>query len=212
MSLGTRCIVPQPTDRRSFLKTCAAAALSALPQRPAAAAWPHGVIRLLVPFSPGGASDVAARLWAEKAKAALGTVVIENKGGGGGVIGAVEVARSKPDGRTVLFGNTSTQVLIPSIAHPPPYVSRDFAGVYIVCLSPTCIVVHESVPAHSLAELITHAKANPEKLSYGSAGAGTITNLAGELFKQLIGTPEITHVPYKGSAPGSSISRADRFR
>src|SRR5581483_184526 len=79
---------------------------------------------------------------------------------------------------------------------------KDFAGIYIVCNSPTSIVVHVSVPARTLAELIAYAKANPGKLSYGSAGAGTLTNLAGELFKQLIGAPDIVHIPYKGSAPG----------
>jgi tripartite-type tricarboxylate transporter receptor subunit TctC len=119
------------------------------------------------------------------------------------VIGATEVARSQPDGHTFVFGNTSTQVLIPAIMQRPPYDAvKDFAGVYIMCLSPTCIVVHESVPAKTLAEFIAYAKANPTKLSYGTAGAGTMTNLSGELFKQLIGAPEITHVPYKGSAPG----------
>ena len=85
----------------------------------------------------------------------------------------------------------------------PPYDPlRDFTGVYIVCNSPTSIVVHESVPARTLKELIAYAKANPGKLSYGSAGAGTLTNLAGELFKQLISAPDIVHIPYKGSAPG----------
>ena len=79
---------------------------------------------------------------------------------------------------------------------------KDFVAVYIMCVSPTSIVVHESVPARTLMELIAYAKANPTKLSYGSAGAGTMTNLAGELFKQLIGVPQITHVPYKGAAPG----------
>jgi tripartite-type tricarboxylate transporter receptor subunit TctC len=136
-------------------------------------------------------------------KAKFGTVVTENKGGGGGVIGATEVARSQPDGYTFVFGNTSTQVLIPAIMSKPPYDAvKDFAGVYIMCLSPTCIVVHESVPARTLTEFIAYAKANPTKLSYGTAGAGTMTNLSGELFKHLIGTPEITHIPYKGSAPG----------
>jgi tripartite-type tricarboxylate transporter receptor subunit TctC len=136
-------------------------------------------------------------------KAGLGTVVVENKGGGGGAIGATEVARSRPDGHTFLFGNTSTQVLIPALMPKPPYDGvKDFAAVFIVCLSPTCIVVHESVPAKTLAELIAYAKANPTKLSYGSAGVGTMTNLSGELFKHLIGVPEITHVPYKGAAPG----------
>jgi tripartite-type tricarboxylate transporter receptor subunit TctC len=158
---------------------------------------------LIVPFSPGGATDVAARLWAEKMKNGLGTVVVENKGGGGGAIGTAEVARSQPDGHTFAFGNTSTQALIPALLEKPPYDPvKDFQAVYMVCLSPTCIVVHESVPAKTLSELIAYAKANPTKLSYGSAGTGTMTNLSGELFKQLIGVPNITHIPYKGAAPG----------
>ncbi len=188
--------------RRQFLKYGVAAASAAALPGPAFA-YPDRPIRLIVPFSPGGATDVAARLWADKMKPTLGTVVIENKGGGGGVIGATEVARSQPDGYTFVFGNTSTQVLIPAIMPKPPYDAvKDFAGVYIMCLSPTCIVVHESVPARTLMEFIAYAKANPTKLSYGTAGAGTMTNLSGELFKHLIGTPEITHIPYKGSAPG----------
>jgi len=146
---------------------------------------------------------VVGRLWAEKMKLVLGTVVTENRGGGGGVTGAAEVARAQPDGHTFLFGNTSTQVLIPAIMTNPPYDPlKDFAGIYTLCNTPTSIVVHASVPARDLAELIAYAKANPGKLSYGSAGAGTLTNLAGELFKQLIGAPDIVHIPYKGAAPG----------
>jgi tripartite-type tricarboxylate transporter receptor subunit TctC len=168
-----------------------------------ALAYPDRVIRLVVPFSPGGATDVAGRLWAEKMKSLLGTVVTENRGGAGGLTGAAEVARAKPDGHTFLFGNTSTQVLIPAISGNPPYDPlKDFVGVYILCNSPASIVVHESVPARNLSELIAYAKANPGKLSYGSAGVGTLTNLAGELFKQLIGAPDIVHIPYKGAAPG----------
>jgi tripartite-type tricarboxylate transporter receptor subunit TctC len=166
-------------------------------------AYPDRVIKLIVPFSPGGATDVVGRLWAEKMKLVLGTVVTENRGGGGGVTGAAEVARAQPDGHTFLFGNTSTQVLIPAIMPHPPYDPlKDFVGIYILCNTPTSIVVHASVPARNLAELIAYAKANPGKLSYGSAGAGTLTNLAGELFKQLIGAPDIVHIPYKGAAPG----------
>src|SRR6201987_4816224 len=175
------------------------------PPRAAQRFWPYPdrAIRLVVPFAPGGATDVVGRLWAEKMKPVLGTVVTENRGGGGGVTGAAEVARAQPDGHTFLFGNTSTQVLIPAILSNPPYDPlKDFVGIYILCNSPTSIVVHESVPARTLAELIAYAKANPGKLSYGSAGAGTLTNLAGELFKQLIGAPDIVHIPYKGSAPG----------
>jgi tripartite-type tricarboxylate transporter receptor subunit TctC len=168
-----------------------------------ALAYPDRPIKLIVPFSPGGATDRVGRLWADAMRPVLGTVVPENRGGGGGVTGAAEVARAQPDGHTFLFGNTSTQVLIPAILSHPPYDPlKDFVGIYIVCNSPTSIVVHQSVPARTLAELIGYARANPDKLAYGSAGAGTMTNLAGELFKQLIGVPGIVHIPYKGSAPG----------
>jgi tripartite-type tricarboxylate transporter receptor subunit TctC len=190
-------------NRRDVLAAGLASLSSALLAPPSASAYPDRAIRLVVPFSPGGATDVVGRLWAEKMKPVLGTVVTENRGGGGGVTGAAEVARAQPDGHTFLFGNTSTQVLIPAIMSNPPYDPlRDFVGIYILCNAPTSIVVHESVPARTLAELIAYAKANPGKLSYGSAGAGTLTNLAGELFKQLIGAPDIVHIPYKGSAPG----------
>jgi tripartite-type tricarboxylate transporter receptor subunit TctC len=190
-------------NRRDVL-AAGLASLSAATLLPRAAlAYPDRAIRLVVPFSPGGATDVAGRLWAEKMKPLLGTVMTENRGGAGGVTGAAEVARAQPDGHTFLFGNTSTQVLIPAIMNRPPYDPlKDFVGVYILCNSPTSIVIHESVPARNLAELIAYAKANPGKLSYGSAGAGTLTNLAGELFKHLIGAPDIVHIPYKGSAPG----------
>src|SRR5438477_6312164 len=189
-------------NRRAALAgglTMLAAAMAA----PRGVAYPDRAIRLVVPFSPGGATDVVGRLWADRIKPVLGTVVTENRGGGGGVTGAAEVARAHPDGYTFLFGNTSTQVLIPAILSNPPYDPlKDFTSIYILCNAPTTIVVHQSVPVRNLAELIAYAKANPGKLSYGSAGAGTLTNLAGELFKQLIGAPDIVHIPYKGSAPG----------
>ncbi len=187
-------------NRRDVIKLglCSAAMLPT-----SALGFPERPIRLIVPFSPGGATDVVGRIWAERMKPKFGTVVTENKGGGGGVIGAAEVARARPNGETLLFGNTSTQVIIPAISDHPPYDPvKDFQAVYIMANTPTSIVVHESVPARTLKELIDFAKANPTKLSYGSAGAGTMTNLAGELFKQLIGVSQITHIPYKGAAPG----------
>jgi tripartite-type tricarboxylate transporter receptor subunit TctC len=190
-------------NRRELLAAGVASVSAVLLAPPAARGYPDRAVKLVVPFSPGGATDVVGRLWAQMMKPVLGTVVTENRGGGGGVTGAAEVARAQPDGHTFLFGNTSTQVLIPAIMSNPPYDPlKDFVGIYILCNSPTSIVVHESVPARSLQELIAYAKANPGKLSYGSAGAGTLTNLAGELFKQLIGAPDIVHIPYKGSAPG----------
>lgn len=189
--------------RRRFLALSgAAAAASVLPGR-AFASYPEKPIRLVVPFAPGGATDVAARLWADRAKASLGAVIVDNRGGGGGLIGANEVLRSPADGYTLLFGNSSTQVLIPIVSEKAPYDGlKDFQSIYLMCNAPTSIVVHESVPVKNLQELIAHLKKHHAKMSYGSAGVGTMTNLAGELFKQLIGIQDLTHIPYKGAAPG----------
>src|SRR4051794_15851939 len=195
-----------PMNRREILRygLTGLAGSALAPCRPfAQPRYPNRPIKLVVPFAPGGATDVAGRLWAERMKSVLGTVVIENKPNAGGALGTAEVARAQPDGYTFLFGNTSTQVLLPVLANRPMYDPlKDFTSLYIVCVSPTVVVVNESVPVRTLAEFVAYAKANQGKLSYGSAGTGTLTNLAGELFKHLIGAPGIVHVPYKGSAPG----------
>src|SRR3954469_14702499 len=152
--------------RRDFLSYGSALLAAATLPIPASAAFPERPIKLIVPFSPGGATDVVGRIWAERMKPKFGTVVTENKGGGGGVIGAAEGARARPNGETLLFGNTSTQVIIPAISDHPPYDPvKDFQAVYIMANTPTSIVVHESVPARTLKELIDYAKANPTKLS-----------------------------------------------
>jgi tripartite-type tricarboxylate transporter receptor subunit TctC len=165
--------------------------------------YPDRPIKLLVPFVPGGVVDALGRLWTEKVKAHLGSVYVENQGGAGGVIGAQEVARAATDGYTLLLGNTSTQVLTPAGMAKPPYDAvRDFAPISIIAITATSLVVHPSVPAKTLKELIDYARASPGKLSYGSAGAGTLTNLTGEMFKHLIGVNDIVHVPYKGAGPG----------
>lgn len=164
--------------------------------------YPSRPIRLVVPFAAGGVVDVIGRLWADKMKPLLGTVVVENQGGASGSIGAAEVARAQPDGHTLLLGNTSTQVLNPAIMPRPLYdPAKDFAAIAIVANSAISIGVHPSVPARTLPELIAHLKANPGKIAYGSAGAGTFTNLAGEMFKQQAGTPDLTHIPYRGGGP-----------
>src|SRR6266853_825843 len=120
----------------------------------AQARYPDRPIRLIVPFAPGGATDVVGRLWADRIRPDLGTVVIENKASGGGALGASEVARAQPDGYTFLFGNTSTQVLLPVLMSTPLYDPiKDFAAIYILCASPTVIVVHPAVPARTLNEL-----------------------------------------------------------
>ncbi len=149
--------------------------------------------------------DVIGRLWAERVKSVLGTIVIDNRGGGGGVIGANDVAHAQPDGYSILLGSTSTQVLSPAAMAQPPYDPvKSFAGVSVFSFSSTSIVVNPTVPVHSLGELVAYAKANPGKLSYGSAGNGSITNMAGELFKRLAGGLDIVHIPYKGIGQGVS--------
>jgi tripartite-type tricarboxylate transporter receptor subunit TctC len=161
--------------------------------------YPTRPVRLVIPAVAGGVHDVISRVWAEKIKPHFGTVVIDNRGGGGGLIAATDVARSAPDGYSLLMGSTTTHVLITAVLANPPYDPvKDFAAVTVFAYSSTSVVVHPSVPARTLTELIAYAKANPGKLSYGSAGNGSITNLAGELFKQRAGGLDIVHVPYKG--------------
>jgi tripartite-type tricarboxylate transporter receptor subunit TctC len=184
------------------LASTSAYALARLPAS-AQATYPDHPIKLIVPFSAGGVVDAVGRFWAEKVRPQLTTIVVENQGGAGGVIGAQEVVRATPDGYTLLLGNTSTQVLNPAVMAKPPYDAlKDFMPITIIAITATCIVVNAAVPVKTLKELIAYAKANPNKLSYGSAGAGTLTNLTGEMFKHLTGINDIVHVPYKGAGPG----------
>jgi len=167
------------------------------------ARYPERPIRLVVPFVPGGETDLMGRLWAKYAAPHLGaTIVVENKAGAGGSIGAAEVARSRPDGYSLLAGTTSTQILNPAAMNEPPYDPiKDFVTAGLVSTTPTCVVVNPGLQINSLKELVSLVKANPGKYSYGSAGPGTITNLTGELLK-LQGGLDMQHIPYKGSAPG----------
>jgi len=167
--------------------------------------YPERPIKLMVAFSAGGVNDVVARQWAERVKTLLGTVYVENQGGGTGTIATGDVARALGDGYTILLGSTSTMVLNPMTMAKVPYdPARDFVPIAMLAVSTTSIVVHPSVPATTLAELIDYAKAHSGKLSYGSAGSGTMSNLSGELFKQLTGLNDLVHVPYKGAGPGIS--------
>ena len=188
---------------RRHVLACALAALAAsaptLPTALAQEKYPAKPIRLVIPFPPGGIMDTIGRQWVEKVTPSLGTIVVENRSGAGGVVGAGEVARSKPDGYTILMGNTSTQVLNPAAMRKPTYDPvKEFVTIDIIALSATSIVVHPSLPVRNLKELVAYARANPGKLSYGSAGAGTVTHLAGEMFKQRGRDLQILHVPYKG--------------
>jgi tripartite-type tricarboxylate transporter receptor subunit TctC len=190
--------------RRDLLKLALGSLAGATLAAPADAQgpWPDRPIRLIVPRSAGGVLDIVARQWAEWVKGPLGSIVVENQGGGGGIIGTAMAARSAPDGYTLLLGSTSDLVLNPALNSKINYEAKDFAPIATMAISVASIIVHPSVPARNLKELAAWAKANPSKLSYGSAGAGTMANLAGELFKSLAGTPDIVHVPYRGAAGG----------
>ena len=165
-------------------------------------AYPTRVIWIVVPLAAGGVTDTVARTLAERLQRALGQpVVIENRTGGGGAVGAEAVARSPADGYTLLMGTVSSNAINASLYRNLRYDNiKDFAPISLVASGPNMLVVHPSVPATTTAELIKFLKANPGKYSYGSAGVGTSTHLLTELFKQMTGT-DVTHVPYRGSGP-----------
>src|SRR5579859_5451979 len=192
--------------RRDVLTFGAAALAAAMPRATLAQArFPDRPIKLVVPFVPGGVNDAVARLWADRVKGPLGTVFIENQGGAGGAVGGAAVARAQPDGYTILLGGAGSQVLNPIAMAKPPYDPiKDFEAIAVLAVSNLTIAVTPTLPVRTLKELIVYAKANPGKLVYGSAGTGSMTHLAGELFKSLAGTPDIIHVPYKGS--GASLT------
>lgn len=185
------------------LSICSLAMAVAPHAAPAVDSYPDRPIRLIVPFPAGGINDVLARAWADKIAPHLGTVIIENRGGGGSMIGSAEAARAAPDGYTLLLGNSTNQVLNPQLMRSPPFdPAKDFVAVTILTKIPNAMAVHPSLPVHSLKELADYARAHPGKLSYGSAGVGTMTHLSGELFKKLAGGLDLVHVPYRGGAPG----------
>jgi len=191
--------------RRNFLHLAASAAALPVVSRIASAlaqTYPSRPIRLVVPFPPGGAFDAVGRPWADKMKPLLGTVVVENTGGGGASLGAAAVARARPDGYTILLGGTQTHLNEALLKSRPLYDPvTDLDPIASVAAYFLGIAVHPAVPVQTLKELIAYAKANPGKLSYGHAGVGTIQHLTGELFKSLNGTPDIVQVPYRGTGP-----------
>jgi tripartite-type tricarboxylate transporter receptor subunit TctC len=165
-----------------------------------AADYPNRPIRLIVPYVAGGPTDAQARLFADYLGRDLKqTVVVENKGGAQGAIGAEAVAHADPDGYTLLFTTSSVVLLNPilykKLAYDP---DRELRVLAVLTDLPMIMIVHPSVPAKTVAEFVAYAKQNPGKLYFGSAGAGSIGQLAGEMFKQMAGV-EMTHVPYKGA-------------
>jgi tripartite-type tricarboxylate transporter receptor subunit TctC len=165
------------------------------------ALYPERALRIVVPFAPGGGTDVVARTLAQEMAKDLGaSVVIENKPGAGTIIGTQAVAASAPDGYTLLMGTFSHAVNASLSANLPYDPHRDFAPVAMIARSFNIVVVNPKSPIHSIADLIAAAKENPDKLSYGTFGVGTSAHLAGELFKDLAKV-NLTAVPYKGAAP-----------
>jgi tripartite-type tricarboxylate transporter receptor subunit TctC len=164
-------------------------------------AYPGRTIRLVVPFPAGGPTDVFARQYAARMSAILGQqMIVENKAGAGGALGATEIARASPDGYALLFGTASTHGLYNLLSKNPQYDSlKDFSPIAIVGSAPAAIVVNPSQPA-DLQGLIAAVKAGPGKLQYGSPGTGTFLHLVGEMFKTEAGNLDIPHIPYKGSA------------
>jgi tripartite-type tricarboxylate transporter receptor subunit TctC len=188
--------------RKYCLAAIAAITLAGTAAR-AADVYPTRPPQLIIPFAAGGPTDVVGRIMAGKMGQLLGqTVVVEDKGGAGGNIGGDFVAKSAPDGYTLLFATVSTNAINPGVYKSMPYDAiKDFAPVARVGVTPTLLLVNPSVPATDVKSLIALIKANPGKYNYGSSGTGSILHLCGEEFKAMAGGLEITHVPYKGSAP-----------
>ncbi|CAB3848993.1 hypothetical protein LMG2828_01845 [Achromobacter piechaudii] len=180
-----------------------AGAVLALATGPALAqSWPTKPVRMVVPFPPGGATDAAARIYAQHLGDFLGQgVVVENKAGAGGEIGAEYVAKSAPDGYTLLMGAVGSHAIHAAMPDKPGYdFATAFVGVSMATSMPMAVAVNSKVPANNVQELIALAKSKPGTITFGSAGPGTSQHMAGELFQVVTGT-RLMHVPYRGSGP-----------
>ncbi|MDY0105503.1 MAG: tripartite tricarboxylate transporter substrate binding protein [Giesbergeria sp.] len=193
------------TTRRAVLGTLALAAAAALPLGAAAQNYPTKPITIVVPFSAGGTTDILARLVGQQLSTELGQpVVVENKAGAGGNIGAAYAARAAADGHTLFMGTVGTHAINAALYKKLPYDPiKDFAPLTRVANVPNLLVAHPSQPFKTVQEMIAYAKANPGKINFGSPGNGASPHLSGELFKSMAKV-DMVHVPYKGSAPAVS--------
>jgi tripartite-type tricarboxylate transporter receptor subunit TctC len=185
---------------RKFLLAAAVLAVSSTCAQ--AEDFPTRPITLVIPFAPGGSTTIVGRGVAEKMSALLGEkIIVDNRPGAGGTVGTRAVARSEPDGYTLLLGYTGTLAIGPSLYRKAGYdPRRDFAPIGMIGNAPNSLVVNPSFPAKTLAELIAYAKANPGKVNFGSAGAGTASHITGEYFARSAGIT-LVHIPYKGTGP-----------
>jgi tripartite-type tricarboxylate transporter receptor subunit TctC len=199
--------LPLSTSRRQTLIAALVAVTTAAAALPAVAqpSYPSRPIRIVSPYAPGGPTDVLARVLAARLSPALGqSVIVENKAGGGGTVGTMDVVRSAPDGHTLLLGALGPLAINASLMKKLPYDPlRDLAPVAQVAEAPLILVVHPSVAARSVGELLALLKAKPNSLSYGTGGNGTPQHLSMELLKTVTGT-QLTHVPYRGTGPAIS--------
>ena len=163
--------------------------------------FPSKPLKIIVPAAPGGTTDIASRLVAKRMAEVMGQpVVVENKAGGGGIIGSQALKQSAPDGYTLIMGNIGPNAINFGLYKQLPYRAEDFAPITLVVSVPNVLVVHPDVPAKSVKELVALAKSQPGKLSFASSGTGQSVHLSGEMFKLKTGT-DIIHVPYKGAGP-----------
>lgn len=187
--------------RRTILGAAGAAALLASTGARAQAAWPSRPITMYVPFAAGGPSDMFGRILARGLSGVLGQqVVIENKGGMGGLTGVAALAKAAPDGYTIGMNATGPTAIAPFMVPNMPFEDKDLVLLTPIALVQMVVAVSNRLPVNSAAELIAYAKANPGKINYGSSGPGGISHLGGELFKSAAGI-DIVHVPYRGAAP-----------
>jgi len=187
--------------RRAALSAAAGAVLA--PSTPRAQdPYPNRPVTIVVPWAPGGSTDILARAVAEPLQRSLGQpVVVENRSGASGNVGSAAVARARPDGHTLLFGSMSTHAMNGALFRDMPFDgAEDFTAISLLAYVLNTMVVHPSVPANSVAEFIAHARANPGKVAYASAGAGSTNHLCAAMFARMTGI-EMVHVPYRGGAP-----------